>query len=182
MENSVVISSVENSAEEKIEIRPLIASDLAALEWEGEYKHFRNLYADLFEKIQNGHSHAWVAVNDHNYMVGQVFLQMRSDRLELADGWNRAYLYSFRIRPLYRNLGIGTHMLKVLEDFLVKEGYTRVTLNVARDNLAAVRLYHRYGYKIVAEEPGIWTYPDDEGTWQTVNEPSWRMEKILPIE
>ena len=78
-------------------------------------------------------------------MIGQVFLQTRSDRLELADGWNRAYLYSFRIRPAYRNFGIGSRMMDMLESYLIEKGYTRVTLNVARDNLAAIRLYHRHG-------------------------------------
>lgn len=166
---------------EILTIRPLDKADLPALEWEGEFKHFRNLFRDLAEKIQKGISRAWVVENEHKYMIGQVFLQLRSDRLELADGWNRAYLYSFRIRPAYRGYGIGSQMLTVLENYLVARGYTRLTLNVARTNLAAIRLYHRKGFKIIAEEPGIWSYPDDAGEWQTVEEPSWRMEKLLPI-
>lgn len=172
---------IEKNTRENITIRPMVKADLPALEWEGEYQHFRNLFADVYEKIQAGISRAWVVVNEENYMIGQVFLQLRSDRLELADGWNRGYLYSLRIRPEYRNKGIGGRMLHLVHDYLVQQGFTRVTLNVARDNLAAIRLYHRHGYKIVAEEPGIWSYPDDEGMWQTINEPSWRMEKILPI-
>jgi hypothetical protein len=32
---------------------------------------------------------------------------------------------------------------------------------------------------VVAEEPGVWSYIDDKGNWQTVREPSWRMEKLL---
>ena len=175
------VVQIQNDDRESITIRPLVKADLRALEWEGEYQHFRNLFNDMYEKIQTGISRAWVVVNEENYMIGQVFLQLRSDRLELADGWNRAYLYSLRIRPQYRNKGIGGRMLQLVDDFLVTGGFTRVTLNVARDNLAAIRLYHRHGYKIVAEEPGIWSYPDDEGLWQTINEPSWRMEKILPI-
>jgi ribosomal protein S18 acetylase RimI-like enzyme len=179
--DSTALIQIENNTRENIIIRPMVRSDLPALEWEGEYQHFRNLFADVYEKVQAGISRAWVVVNEENYMIGQVFLQLRSDRLELADGWNRGYLYSLRIRPAYRNLGIGSRLVKVVHDFLVQEGFTRVTLNVARDNLAAIRLYHRFGYKIVAEEPGIWSYPDDEGLWQTINEPSWRMENLLPI-
>jgi len=181
MEESITFSLNNGTGEETINIRPMVWSDLPALEWEGEFRHFRNLFIDLFEKIQKGISRAWVVENTQGYMIGQVFLQMRSDRLELADGWNRAYLYSFRIRPAYRNLGVGSRVHQILEDFLVEKGYTRITLNVARDNLPAIRLYHRLGYKIVAKEPGIWTFPDDQGAWQTVEEPSWRMEKLLPI-
>ena len=181
MEEAVTFSICRENVPENIRIRPLLEHDLPALEWEGEFKHFRNLFKDLLEKIEKGGAKAWVVENDLGYMIGQVFLQTRSDRLELADGWNRAYLYSFRIRPAYRSFGIGSRMMDILEGYLVEQGYTRVTLNVARDNLAAIRLYHRQGYKIVAEEPGIWSFPDDLGAWQTIEEPSWRMEKILPI-
>jgi ribosomal protein S18 acetylase RimI-like enzyme len=52
-------------------------------------------------------------------------------------------------------------------------------LNVARDNLEAIRLYHRLNFQIVGEEPGIWSYIDHLGKWHTVEEPSWRMEKHL---
>ncbi len=168
-----------SSAIQEINIRPLLKSDLPALEWEGEFLHFRNVFADVYKKIEKGTAKGWVAVTREGYMVGQVFLQLTSDRLELADGWNRAYLYSLRIRPQYRKLGIGTKMIDLLEDSLKTINYTRVTLNVARNNQGAVRLYQRLGYQIVAEEEGVWSYPDHKGTWHTVTEPSWRMEKRL---
>ena len=71
-------------------------------------------------------------------------------------------------------------MIEVVESFLQLRSFSRVTLNVARDNPDAIRLYKRLGYQIVAEEPGVWSFPDDEGKWRTLTEPSWRMEKIIP--
>ena len=70
-------------------------------------------------------------------------------------------------------------MVKTLEAYLVARHYSRLTLNVARDNLEAIRLYHRLNFQIVGEEPGIWSYIDHLGKWHTVEEPSWRMEKHL---
>ena len=113
-------------------------------------------------------------------LIGQVFVQLVCDRPELADGWQRAYLYSFRIKPMYRNQGLGTNMVRVVEEYLCKRQFSRLTLNVARDNSAALRLYKRLGFQIVAEEPGNWAYPDEKGIWHFVHEPSWRMEKLLP--
>jgi len=160
-------------------IRALTKADLPALEWEGEYQHYRRVFADLYKKIEKGNAKAWVAVTPENTMIGQVFLQMTSDRLELADGWNRAYLYSLRVRPQWQNLGIGTRLISAIEETLRKMNYTKVTLNVARINQDAIRLYSRLGFQIVGEESGIWSYPDHNGIWQTVVEPSWRMEKRL---
>lgn len=163
----------------EIVIRPLTKNDLPALEWDGQYTHFRNLFLDLYKKIEKDMAKAWVAVSRENRMIGQVFLQMTSERLELANGWDRAYLYSLRVRPEYQNLGIGSKLIRVVEGTLLQMGFTQLTLNVARDNQAAIRLYQRLGFKIVADEPGVWSYPDHHGVWRTVSEPSWRMEKQL---
>lgn len=164
---------------QEIIIRPLVKTDLPALEWDGEYLHFRNLFADVYRKVEKDTAKAWVAVTKDEKMVGQVFLQMTSDRLELANGWDRAYLYSLRVRPQYQNLGIGSRLIAVVETTLLNMNFSSVTLNVSRSNQAAIRLYGRLGFKIVAEEPGVWSYPDHRGIWRTVTDPSWRMEKQL---
>ncbi len=167
------------SSLDNVVIRQLRKEDLPALEWDGEYRHFRNLYHDAYLKMMKGITVLWVAEHPQDGIIGQVFLQLNCDRPELADGWQRAYLFSFRIKPEYRNQGLGTRILHVLENFLLDLRYTRMTLNVSRENTDAMRLYKRCGFKIVGEEAGIWSYIDDRGVWQTVKEPSWRMEKLL---
>lgn len=174
-----ILNETDSEIAESIIIRPLLNTDLPALEWDGEYLHFRNVFADVYKKVEKGTVKAWVAVSQDGRMIGQVFLQLSSERRELADGWNRGYLYSLRVRPFRQNQGVGSRLMDVVEDDLRKIGFTRVTLNVARDNQGAIRLYSRLGYQIVAEEPGVWSYPDHEGVWRTVTEPSWRMEKRL---
>lgn len=164
---------------EKFIIRRMTREDLPALEWDGEFKHFRNVYKSVYHRMQQGGADAWVVETPHGEIIGQVFLQYKSDRPELADGWQRAYLYSFRIKPPFRNLGLGSRVMRILENSLIQKHFTRLTLNVARDNLDAIRLYKRLGFQIIAEEPGVWSYIDHVGQWQTVEEPSWRMEKQL---
>ena len=165
--------------EAEFKIRLMQESDLPALEWDGEFTHFRLIYESVFKRMKRGSAMAWVAENAEKKIVGQVFLQLDCDRPELADGWSRAYLFSFRIKPEYRNREIGTRMVAVLENFLRERKFRSLTLNVARNNLDAIRLYERLGFKIVAPEPGIWSYVDHKHHLQTVEEPSWRMEKFL---
>ncbi len=166
---------------EKVKIRNLLQEDLPALEWDGEYTHFRRIYADAYTRANAGRSILWVADLQEVGIIGQVFIQLSADRPELADGKTRAYLYSFRIRPPYRSQGLGTRMLQVIENDLRSRGFRWISLNVAKDNPRARSLYERNGYRVVASEPGIWSYPDDQGDWQTVEEPAWRMEKFLVI-
>jgi ribosomal protein S18 acetylase RimI-like enzyme len=161
-------------------IRNVREADLVGLEWEGEYAHFRRLYQDAYRRALRGLSVLWVAeLPDGPGLIGQVFIQMYCDRPELCNGIDRAYLYGFRIRPAYRSCGLGSRILEVAERDLVERGYTLLTLNVARDNIDAIRLYQRRDFMIVAPEPGRWQYIDDKGKLQDVHEPAWRMEKRL---
>jgi ribosomal protein S18 acetylase RimI-like enzyme len=164
----------------RVKIRTAVESDLTAMEWDGEYAHFRRLYEEIFRSARRGDALLWVAeLLDEQNLIGQLFVQLRSARLELADGVRRAYIYGFRIKPDYRSQGLGTQMLEVAEQDLYQRGYRWVVLNVNRDNPDARRLYEREGYRVTAAEAGCWSYLDQFGKRQEVNEPAWRMEKEL---
>ncbi|MEW6503199.1 MAG: GNAT family N-acetyltransferase [Chloroflexota bacterium] len=164
---------------ETVIIRNVRKEDLPALEWGGEFTHFRRVYAEAFERAQMGYSILWVAELLEKGIIAQVFIQLICNRKELADGIRRAYLYSFRVHPDFRNQGLGSRMVRHVELDLIRRGFQVLTLNVARDNLNALRLYLRLGFHIVAAEPGVWSFVDDKGIRQTVEEPAWRMEKVL---
>ncbi len=165
--------------QDEVVIRHLRQADLPELEWDGEYTRFRKLYESAFERSRMGQSVLWVAERQGHGVIGQLFLQLDSDITELADGTTRAYLYAFRIRPEYRSEGLGSFMMELAETDLLSHGFKVITLNVTRENHDAIRLYERRGYRITGPDAGQWSYPDHEGIWQTVNEPSWRMEKRL---
>lgn len=178
-------SSAESGANSQntvsqVTIRLLRENDLPALEWEGEYRHFRRLYREIYQSAVQGKAVLWVAEIEAVGIIGQVFVQLVSGRKELADGYRRAYVYGFRVRPEYRNCGIGGRLLQILEADLAKNSFLWVTLNVGKDNPRAQRFYERHGYRIVGDEPGRWSYLDDQGRRHEVHEPAWRMEKSLP--
>ena len=163
----------------RLNIRQAILSDLPALEWNGEYTHFRLLYRDIFQSSQQGDAILWVAELPDPGIIGQLFVQLISSRKELADGFQRAYIYGFRIKSDYRGLGMGSYMLKFVETDLANRGFHIAVLNVSRDNQDARLLYERQGYHVVAAEPGQWSYLDENGGRRWVNEPAWRMEKMV---
>jgi ribosomal protein S18 acetylase RimI-like enzyme len=160
-------------------IREATRNDLPALEWDGQFTHFRRLYAQAVRRAEEGEAVLWVAELPSIGLIGQLFVQLESYRNELADGHTRAYIYSFRVRPTYQGAGIGTSLMQTAETDLRRRGYHSITLNVGRDNPAARRFYERFGYTIVGDEPGRWSYLDHKGHRRHVHEPSWRMEKEL---
>jgi len=127
---------------EKIHIRPLEKSDLPALEWDGEFAHFRKLYQQHYESSLGGNTLIWVAENANGEVIGQVFVLLLSRQRELADGVFQAYLFSFRIKPAYRNQGLGGFVLEMIEGILRERGFRFLRLNVARANpLVAVSTF-----------------------------------------
>jgi ribosomal protein S18 acetylase RimI-like enzyme len=121
----------------------------------------------------------WAADLPGKGLIGQLFVQLNSARKELADGQGRAYIYGFRVKPLYRGLGVGSRLLQIVEADLRRRNFTWVCLNVSRENRDALRFYQRYGYQVVAAEPGRWSYLDERGRRHNVHEPAWRMEKRI---
>ncbi|MGE5124489.1 MAG: GNAT family N-acetyltransferase [Acidobacteriaceae bacterium] len=160
-------------------IRQANKEDLPALEWNGEYTHFRRLYADTYAMVEQARAVIWIAELDGSGLVGQCFVSLKGSRPDLADGVVRAYIYGFRVQPVFRNQGIGTSMMHTIEDDLRQRGFRQVTLNVGQDNLDARRFYNRLGYLITGSEPGRWFYIDDQGKRCDVVEPAWRMVKDL---
>jgi ribosomal protein S18 acetylase RimI-like enzyme len=156
--------------------------DLPALEWQGEFIHFRKLYRQVYQNACDGKACIWVAELEQAGIIGQVFVQFISSRRELADGETRAYVYGFRVQPAYRSSGVGSQLLRQVEQDLHQRGFQSVTLNVSRQNLGAQRFYKRNGYQIIAAEAGRWSYTDHLGLRRDVDEPAWRMQKSLPGE
>jgi len=164
---------------ESVVYRQANRSDLLALEWDGEYAHFRRLYAEAYRYAELGQAVIWVAELEETGIIGQLFVHLKSDRKELADGRLSAYVYGFRVRPAYQSKGIGTRLLQVAENDLRHRGFKIVNLNVGQDNGRARIFYERMNYHVIGTDPGRWSYYDHHGKRQDVSEPAWRMQKEL---
>jgi ribosomal protein S18 acetylase RimI-like enzyme len=166
---------------EKVVIRPLEKSELPALEWDGAYTKFRRVYQQTYDEVERGQRLMLVAA-DGDRLVGQIFIQFTSADQSYADGFERAYLYSLRVRPEWQGHGLGTRLLEAAESILRARGFRIAVIAAAKDNAGAYRLYLRQGYRAFAEDPGVWYFTDVNGVRQTVEEPCWVLEKRLKPE
>jgi ribosomal protein S18 acetylase RimI-like enzyme len=161
-----------------VRIRQASESDLAALEWEGRYKHFRRLYRRAMNEAKQGRRILLVAEYEGR-IVGQIFIQLQSRGGRLADGDTSGYLYAFRVRPEFRSQGIGSLLLSSAEQELRERNFQRAVIAVAKDNERARRMYENHDYQFMADDPGDWSYIDHEGNLRRVSEPAEIMQKQL---
>ena len=174
------MTSAPNMLDGEFIVRRLEEQDLPALEWDGAFLHFRNLFRHSFEDMRLGIR--LLLVMEHRpsgAIVGQVFLQWNSSDPRFADGRRRGYLYSLRVKPAFQRRGLGTRLMDAAEEELRQRGMDTASIGVEKDNRDARALYERQGYHIIAEDPGTWSYIDHLGRRQEVVEPAWLMEKKL---
>lgn len=177
---SIVDLSKQPAWLSQVQVRQLRAADLSALEWEGAYTHFRSVYARAHERAQRGEAVLWVAEGEAARIVAQVFVLLLSQTdPSLADGNQKAFIHSFRVRPECRRAGLGSRLLDIAEADLIQRGFTTAFLNVALENEDAIRLYERRGYRRLHTVSGDWSYEDHLGGLRHVHEPGWRMSKSL---
>ncbi|MBN1265090.1 MAG: GNAT family N-acetyltransferase [Anaerolineales bacterium] len=162
----------------RLYIRKLRGEDLPALEWEGLFRHYRNLYLKTYEEYLQGIRMMLVAEYNGN-VIGQIFILFGTIESDPTPDRFTAYLYSLRVRPEFRNHGIGKQLILEAEKKILQKELSRVLIAVARENEDALRLYERLGYKRIGTDPGCWSYMDHQGQIQNVNEPSFILEKIL---
>ncbi len=178
-DNSTSHHQTENDWISRVTIRPGNRTDLPQMEWDGEFTHLRKIYANTYERSRAGLARIWVAEIPEHGVIGQVLLQLKSNREDLADGVERAYLFSFRIKPQFRGLGLGALLLTSAENDVQQKDFAEMTLIVSKENLRAIQFYRRHDYRILASESGEWIYSDHNNLRHKVIDPGWKMMKML---
>ena len=161
-----------------VTIRKGCEADLPALEWEGEYRHFRQVYRRAMEEALRG-LRAILVAEAEGRLVGQLFIQFRGSDISRGSRGRYGYLHAFRVRPPYRNRGIGTRLVGEAESILFERGCAKALIAVALENQPALALYQRLGYTVTGRDRGEWSYVDHQGRVCHVREPSYVLEKPL---
>ncbi len=133
-----------------VKIRPMVLADVEAvyaidrlsfsLPWtERSYR---------FEITENHNTSAWVA---------EVSLPGGAHRIAgMIVTWlviDEAHVGTIAIHPDYRQMGIGRRLLATCLLAVAKKGALQALLEVRRSNLAAQKLYERFGFKEVGVRP-----------------------------
>ncbi len=153
-----------------VAIRAVRSDDLPKLEWFGTMAHWRNVTRRTFNDHQLGQRLMFVA-DYKDFPIGQVVIDVTPREY--------AYLYALRVMEPLRGLGIGTALLRI-GDYVAREhGYQQIQLAVEKSNIAARRLYERFGYEIFTQRSDVWSYVDHHNETHWVHEDVYGMRKWL---
>jgi ribosomal-protein-alanine acetyltransferase len=120
-------------------------------------KHLERLYeieqkcfkSEAFTKQQIAHllahpnSVSLIAKDNHNiigFVIGMIF----AEREKLT-----GHILTIDVYPSHRRMGIGSTLLKQIEKIFIGKGVKTCYLEAREDNVAALNLYQKLGYKKV---------------------------------
>ena len=164
------------ASETNIRTRPAADGDLGALASALEPEVPAAQVARRLEEGRLGYREMLVAELD-GQVVGTVSMGGR--------GFQRPgslRLFALDVGATFRRRGVGTALLHAVEAIASRRGLDEVNLEVAVENVDAVRLYERLGYRR-SVEPVMdrWEEQLDDGSSRVVDVPSWVMVKRLSL-
>lgn len=83
----------------------------------------------------------WFALVD-NHVVGMVGLLQEAG----LTAKHRVHLVSFWVRPAFRSHGIGSALIKYLQEYAVNQGIKKIYLHVTTTQEKAIKLYEALGF------------------------------------
>lgn len=139
-------------------LRRAVADDLAALvELERASFSYDRMSERQFRRHLRSDSAAVLVAEDSTRLLGSAVLFFRR-------GVSRARLYSLATAAAARGRGIGAALLAAAETLARARGLQTLSLEVRRDNAAAVRLYESRGYRRIAALDDY--YDDGAAAWR----------------
>lgn len=146
-----------NRAIENVVVRPATLSDLRDLKafmqqlvdaerpFNSTLKEGEIVYYDIEELIADQKTVLMVADCDGR-LIGCGYAQIRTAK-EYVKHQSYGYLGFMFVDPEFRGKGIGALLLANLKKWILSQGVTEVRLDVYDENEAAVRAYHKAGFK-----------------------------------
>ena len=86
-------------------------------------------------------------------VAGFVMLRILGDDVELM---------TIAVDPKFRGKGVGAALLRACFEDLMMTPSKRMILEVAADNPAAIKLYHKLGFAKLSERKGYYARPDGQ--------------------
>jgi len=118
---------------------------------------YRNIEVACWNDRVVGMAHAYAGI--HHRMTEEVKRTLPQNRLKVLKGFyqnpvpNSWFLNALGVRSEYRQQGIGTSLLWRTKQKAWQSGFATLTLIAWSDNRTALRLYHKNGFREVAQIP-----------------------------
>jgi len=137
----------------------LTLNDLDKISWSGTPTHIRYV-KEALERVEKGEVDYLAArdVDGNPISIGGVDCKVHKDA---------GTLWQITTKESLRGLGIGTRLIKELENRIKSRGVDIAMLGVEKENIKAQDLYNKLGYEVCGETKDSWEQEDGKGKVST---------------
>lgn len=98
----------------------------------------------LKERLENNEAQIFIAyINESSQLLGFTLLYARFSSVSAIKNWHIGDLY---VEPNQRKQGIGQKLLQTAINFAIEHNAKFVSLNTAKDNFTAQKVYEDFGF------------------------------------
>jgi GNAT superfamily N-acetyltransferase len=139
-----------------VAIRLAREPDLELLEWFGAMRAHRRVIQEAYARQLAGEN--WMLVAEvRGFPVGQLWIDLQKKP-------DAAVLWAFRVMPPFLGLGIGGRLMETAEQLVgVRGSPGELEIGAELWNREVLRLYERYGYRMVGKELSSYVTEDETG-------------------
>jgi [ribosomal protein S18]-alanine N-acetyltransferase len=122
--------------------------------------------------------HAYRSELESNRLAHYLVARMGDTLVAYGGMWlmvDEAHITTFAVHPAWRRRGIGERLLLAFLDFAVDQRAREATLEVRLSNLAARRLYEKYGFRPVGLRPRYYSDNHEDALIMTTEPLDTRM-------
>lgn len=112
--------------------------------------------ASYLESVQNSKDGIHLVAKENGKIIGDASLERMPRRMS-----HRGEL-GICVLKAYWNKGIGSRLMQGIIDFAKENDYDFVDLEVRSDNLSAIHLYEKYGFKKLGTHPSFFKIDDKD--------------------
>lgn len=154
-----VRKQIDVAGADSLVVNDLTEDDINDIAWSGGPGHPKAVQAAL-DRVPSGEVDylAVRAPNGKPICKGGIDYKYRE---------GAGYMWQLATMEELRGLGIGTHLIKAMEERMRQRGVSTAMLGAENDNPGAKRLYERLGYKVVGPLEDSWEEEDVEGNKST---------------
>jgi len=105
----------------------------------------------LNELLVQGSYYLLLAITETSEVVGYCLYQILFEQAEIL---------RIGTHPDYQRQGIASQLFRALHETLIKNNVTQLMLEVRTDNVAAIALYERQGFKTIHRRNGYYQQPN----------------------
>jgi ribosomal-protein-alanine N-acetyltransferase len=116
--------------------------------------------------------HAYQSEIETNRLARYIVARVGGDVAAYAGMWimvDEAHITTFAVHPTWRRQRLGERLLLAVLDIAVARGAREATLEVRLSNLAARRLYEKYGFRPVGLRPRYYSDNNEDALIMTTD-------------